>query len=52
MITEMKSIKLHETLLNEIVKRFRDSTAITELCLIVISRIEDRIKADILAANA
>jgi hypothetical protein len=50
MVTEMKSIKLNETLLKEIEKRYRDNREISELCRIVIEKIEEKIRAEELAA--
>ncbi len=46
----MKSIKLNETLLREIEKRYRDNREISDLCLIVSEKIEEKIRAELLAA--
>lgn len=51
MIIEMKSIKLNETLINDISKRFRDNLHINQLCSAINSKIENCIRAD-MTANA
>jgi hypothetical protein len=49
MIVEMKSIKLNETLIAEIHKRYRDNHEIYELCAFVRQKIEEKIKEDVQA---
>lgn len=44
MVIEMKSLKLNETFINEIGKRFRDNIEISRLCSIVESTIDSRFK--------
>ena len=52
MVVEMKSVKLNETLINEISRRFRDNLNISQMCYIVNSKIENQAKASIISTNA
>lgn len=47
MISEMQSVKLNESLLYDIAKRYRENVKISETCLSICLLIEARNKADL-----
>jgi hypothetical protein len=44
MLVELKSLSLHERLIADIAQRFRDNIEISEVCVFVIGKIEERIR--------